>query len=347
MASGDGQDGSHSSRRSFMGLAARRGATFAGEVAGVAVALSPIVRLATPPAGTAAEPEVLETHADRIEMLDRRDPTGSSRITARSTSELLRRITEGAVADGPALAIALAWSLSLSWQRALLAQLPSLGPIDHAMRAVRDSTVDGPTVRVVLERIGQLVGSSPPEARGRVGEQLAAEAARFATDVAARQQSAADQAARRWAGTTDEPCDVLLLGDGSRLAGGGTATTTSTTRILRESGRVSEVLIARDDDDPLAADWMAADLARAGIGCTSWRAADTHELLMARATLRVLLATDSGSPERGVAVPAACTLAIEAHPDRVLAVVSAFGERADHRQARPGGGRVHIPVVIG
>jgi hypothetical protein len=330
-----------------MGLAARRGAAFAGEVAGVAAAISPIARLAIPAAPTIAELELLEAHPDRIEVLDRRDPTGGNRVTARSTSELLRRYAGGSVADGPALAIAVAWSLSLSWQRALLAQQSPVAVIEYAMQTVQDSAADRPAVRVVLGRMGQVVGSSSREARSRVGEQLAAEAARFATDVAARQHSAADQAARRWPGTTDEPCDILLLGDGSRLAGGGVATTTSVARILKEAGRVGEVLVVRDDGDPMAAEWMAADLIGAGIPCTTWPAAETLGLLAGRGTLRALLATDSGSPEYGVAVPTGCAFAIEAHSDRVLAVVSAFGDRGNRPDVRPDGDGGRIPVVVG
>ncbi len=336
MGSTDGQARNHSSRRSFMGLAARRSAAFAGQVAGVAATISPIARLAAYPAAIAEEPDMLTSHADHVEMLDRRDPTGSTRATIRSTSELLRRAAEGAVVDGPGLAIAVAWGVSLSWQRASEAHQSPADAVEFAVHAVRGSAVAGPAVRVALDRLGQLVGSSRTHGGASISEQLAAEVARFSADVAVRHHSAAEQAARRLAGTPDEPRDVLLIGDGSRLAGGGIATTTRTACLLREAGRLGEVLIARDDDDPLAADWMAADLARVGIGSTSARGPELLGLMTARETLQILLATSAGSPDLGCVVPVGSALAIETFAGRVLAVVSAFGERARSEDLRAG-----------
>lgn len=329
-----------------MGFAARRSVKLAGEVAGIAAGLSPITQLMGMPEVMAEAPDVLKRFEDGIEVLDRRDPTGKDHVVARSTTELLRRRAEGSVPEGPLLAIALAGALSLSWQRAQTMGQPAAGAMDFGLATVRATVSGQPAVGVMLERMSGLVTSMAPDAQALAGRRLTAEADRLATDVTARHRSVAEQAARRMISSTVGACDLLLVGDGSRIAGGGTATTTTVVSILGEADRLGVVYISADDD-LLAAQWMAVDLARAGIASTLLGSPDALAVLEAQESMRILLAATTRTPGMLAVVPAASAAMITAHASRVLAVVSAFGESGPDPSDLPAEQKVRVDSVVG
>jgi hypothetical protein len=322
------EDVERSSRRAFMGVTAKRSAAFAVEVAGMAAGLGTIEQMAesvTGPPDPGLRP--IRT-SEQVELLDRRDPSGASRIVARSTSELLRRYAEGAVADGPLLAVALAGALPISLDRAIGQGQPSASAIDYATATVRDAVGGQPAIDVLLDRVTSLTRASAAVSSGRLTEGLTAEAKRLERDIVTRHGSVADQAARRVLARTESACDLLLVGDGSRYAGAGTATTTAAAVVIAEAGRLRSVSVLRAEDDDLAARWMALDLVHSGIAVRIVSSGQAVELLAAEPTRQVLLAPNARLADHRTVLSAQDWATIAASASRVTAVVTAFGEYA-------------------
>ena len=330
-----------------MGVTARRSAAFAVEVAGVAAGLGTLEQVADKVVG-APDPGLRPTRTnEQVELLDRRDPTGASRVVARSTSELLRRYAEGAVADGPLLAVAIAGALRISLERAVGQGQPPSTAIDFAAAAVRDAVADQPAIDVLLERVTGLARTEAGGPAGRLTSDVAVEADRFERDVVTRHGSVADQAARRVLARTEGDCDLLLVGDGSRYAGAGTATTTAAAVLMAEAGRLRSVSLLKAEDDDPAARWMALDLVHSGIDVRIVSPPQAAELLAAEPTRRVLLASNARLTDGRTVVAAREWAGIDAHARRVVALVGAFGERATGVPAGSSDVAVELESVIG